>query len=43
MLQKTHTARTCTFLQYGIGEADEGDVDHLSAHHLTPSAVTSES
>ena len=30
--------------QYGIDEADEGDVaqqDHMSAHNLTPSAVTS--
>ena len=40
------TARTCPCFQYGIDEADEGDVaqqDHMSAHHLTPSAVTSES
>ena len=39
-------ARTCTCFQYGIDEADEGDVaqqDHTSAHHLTPPAVTSES
>ena len=40
------TARTCACLQCGIDDADEGDValqDHMSAHHLTPSAVTSES
>ena len=40
------TARACACFQYGVDEADEGDVaqqDHMSAYHLTPSAVTSES
>ena len=40
------TARTCACFQHGIDEADEGDVarqDHMSADHVTPSAVTSES
>ena len=40
------TARTYTSFRYGIDEAYEGDLaqqDHMIAHHLTPSAVTSES
>ena len=40
------TARTCANFQYAVDEASEGDVapqDHMSAHHLTHSAVRSES
>ena len=39
------TALIYTTVQCGIDEADEGEVsqqDHMSAHHLTPSAVASE-
>ena len=39
------TARTCACFQCGVDEAGEGDValqDHVSAHHLAPSAIASE-
>ena len=39
------SARTCACFQHGVDEAGECDVaqqDHMSAHHLTPSAITRE-
>ena len=42
----TLTARTCACFQCRVDETDEGVVapqDHMSAYHLTPSAVTTES